>query len=153
MIPSIVQGKVAHIPAIIARVRPADVAELWDFACVTPEQAMYYGLNMSRIVKTGLVDDVPVCIFGVTTVSAVASVGRPWMIGTDLLDKYSKVFLRRCAPVVDEMLEAYNRLENYVDVRNVRAIAWLRWLGFTMEEPRRMGPYHHMFIPFYKEAL
>jgi hypothetical protein len=149
----IVQARVSHIPHIAARIRPADEVELWDFACVTPAQAMYHGLNQARIAKTGFINGEAVAMFGCNTVSAVSGVGRPWLIGTDLLDKYPKTFLRRCRPGIEKMFADYKRLENYIDVRNVKAIAWLTWLGFEMGEPEPMGLYKKPFIKFHKGEL
>lgn len=148
----IVQAKVSHIPHIAARIRSADQRELWDFACVSPAQAMYYGLNQSRIAKTGFIDGEAVCMFGCNTVSAVSGIGRPWMVGTTLLDKYATTFLRRCAPEVEEMFQSYKRLENYIDVRNVKAISWLRWLQFEMGEPEPMGIFKTSFIKFWRQS-
>lgn len=149
----IIQARVSHIPHIASRIRPADEVELWDFACVTPDQAMYYGLNQARMALTGFIDGEPVCMMGCNTVSAVSGIGRPWLIGTTLIDKYSKTFLRRCRPVVEEMSSDYKRLENYIDVRNVKAIAWLSWLGFEMGDPEPMGLYRKPFIKFHKRDI
>lgn len=138
---------------IVDNVREADVRELWSFACVTPAQAMYYGLNQARFARTGFIDGAAVAMFGCNTVSAVSGIGKPWMVGTTLLDKYSGAFLRRCRPVVDEMISGYRRLENYIDPRNVKAIAWLVWLGFEMGEPEPMGIYKKPFIKFHKGEI
>lgn len=149
----ILSARVSHIPDIAVRIRPEDKAELWDFACVTPAQAMYFGLNQARFARTGFIDGEAVAMFGVNTVSAVSGIGRPWLIGTTLLDRYAKTFLRRCRPVVEEMLSDYKLLENYIDMRNVRAIAWLKWLKFEMGEPEPMGIYKMPFIKFHKGEL
>jgi len=149
----IIQARVSHIALIEFNARPADVIELWDFACVTPAQAMYHGLNQARLARTGFIDGEAVCMMGVNTVSAVSGIGRPWLIGTNLIDKYAKTFLRRCRPVVEEMMSDYKRLENYIDVRNVKAIAWLEWLSFEMADPQPMGIYRKPFIKFHKGEL
>ena len=147
----IAQASIDHIPAIVPKVRHADAVELWDFARVTPAEAMYHSLNRSGFARTGFVDDEAVCMFGLSTLSVAADTGRVWMVGTYLLDRYANTFLRRCMKEVEEMLVSYRRIENFVDVRNVRAIEWLKWLAFTMEGPQRLGPYNMEFIPFYKE--
>lgn len=149
----IIQARVSHISAIASRIRPADEVELWDFACVTPAQAMYYGLNQARLARTGFINGEAVCMFGINTVSAVSGVGRPWLVGTTLLDKYAMTFLRRCASEVEEMFQSYNRIENYIDVRNVKAIAWLSWLGFEMGDPQPMGIHKKPFIKFHKGEI
>lgn len=152
MIVHILPAKVSHISCIAAKVRPDDQRELWDFACVSPAQAMYHGLNQSRIAKTGFINGEAVAMFGVNTVSAVSGVGRVWMIGTTLLDKYAMTFLRRCKPEVEEMFSDYKRLENYIDARNVKAIAWLRWLSFEMGDPEPMGIFKTPFIKFWRQS-
>jgi hypothetical protein len=151
MIPSIVEARVAHIPAIAARVRPEDEAELWAFACLSPTHVMLQSLNLSIFARTGFIDEKPVCMFGVVRSSYLGRSGRPWMVGTDLLDKYSNIFLRRCGSEVRDMLSQCNRLENYVDARNKKAILWLRWLGFQFGEPQPMGPFNLPFIKFSME--
>lgn len=149
----IVPARFSHIEEIFSRVRPADIEELWALSCLTPAQAMYHGLNQARSALTGFIDGEAVCMYGVNTVSAVSGVGRPWLIGTDLLDKYPKTFLRRCRPGIEKMFSDYKRLENYIDVRNVKAIAWLKWLSFKFDEPVKMGIYHKSFIKFHKGEL
>lgn len=147
----ILPASVSHIAHIASRVRPADEVELWDFASVTPAQAMCYGLSQARSACTGFIDGEAVAMFGCNTVSAVSGIGRPWLVGTKLIDKYAMTFLRRCRPEVDEMLSDYKRLENYIDVRNMKAIAWLRWLKFEMGEPEPMGIYNKPFIKFWRQ--
>ena len=44
------------------------------------------------------------------------------------------------------MLAYYDRLENRVDARNVPAIRYLRWLGFTLWP---VMPWGHAGLPFY----
>ena len=96
MKPEIIPASADHIPAIAAHVREADRAELWAASCSTPEQALARSLGASRLAWTGTIDGVPVCMFGVAPASILGDVGRPWMIGTDHLDRHPFVFLRRC---------------------------------------------------------
>jgi hypothetical protein len=137
-----------HIEAIANHVREADREELWEASCSTPQAVMERALMVSSRAWTGLIDGVPVCMFGAAPVSSLSETGRPWMVGTDHLDRHSKLFLRRCRHTVAAMLEDFPVLENYVDARNVRAIEWLRWLGFTFSEPESMGPFGKPFIKF-----
>jgi len=152
VIARIIEARVAHIPEIASRVRDADVLELWSLSCLTPAQAMYYGLNLSKWARTGFIGGEAACMFGIVPVSVVGNVARPWMVGTSLLDRYAKTFLRKCAAEVEEMQSRYRRLENYIDARNVRAIAWLEWLGFKMGEIEPVGPFKTPFILFSREV-
>lgn len=136
---SLVPAEPWHVGAIAANAREADVAELWASFRRTPASAMEFGLRHSADPRVGLVDGEPVCMFGVTPGTALGGVSVPWMIGARRLEQHQFAFLRRCRPVVREWLARYHRLENYVDARNVRAINWLGWLGFTIHEPEPRG--------------
>ncbi|GFE61926.1 hypothetical protein AOG2_25140 [Geobacter sp. AOG2] len=149
--PEIVPATDGHIPTIAAHVRDADRAELWGVGCVTPLECLRYGLEYSRMARTGLMDGVPVCMFGVVPSSILGNVGRPWMVGTHHLDVHPFVFLRRCRGCVAEMREGFERLENYVDARNRRAIQWLTWLGFEIDPAaEKLGPFG---LPFFRFGM
>lgn len=146
----IVPAEAEHITAIAPKVREADRQELWATACMKPIDALICSYAVSKLAWTGLVDGEPVCMFGVAPASLLTSTGRPWMIGTDLIDRYSTTFLRRCKGRVREMLRYYQSLENYVDLRNERAIRWLDWLGFEFEGPY---PYGVLKLPFMRFTM
>lgn len=149
--PEIVPATAQHIPAIAAAVRDADRTELWAYGCVTPLDCLCHGLEYSRKAWTGLIDGIPVCMFGVVPSSILGNVGRPWMVGTKLLDEHPHVFLRRCQGCLREMREGFDTLENFVDVRNKRAIEWLVWLGFDIWMPaEKIGPYG---LPFFRFGM
>lgn len=143
----IVTAQYWHISFIASAVRDADRAELYAIGCYSPKSALVMSLATSKYAWTGLVDDVPVCMFGVTPSSVLSDCGRPWMIGTDRLEAHATIFLNRCKRVVKIMLDAYPRLENYVDERNTKAIKWLQWLKFSFDEP---APYGALQLPFMK---
>jgi hypothetical protein len=137
-----------HADVIAENVRPADKAELWATAHSTPAQVMAMGMKYSEWSMTGLADGVPVCMFGVYRDSFLIDVGTPWMVGSRLLDRHAKTFIQHCRPALLEMQRGYDRLENYVDARNVRSINWLRRMGFTVEE--QAEPYGFDKLPFHK---
>lgn len=143
----IIPAKTDHIAHIAANIRKEDAQELWDYALLNPEEALRKSLVYSRIACTGMVDGIPVCMFGVGG-SLLSEVGRVWMIGTSDLGKYAHVFLKRCQKHFWNFLIYYTRIENYVEESNTRAILWLKWLGFQFGEPAPMGPFNKPFIHF-----
>ena len=150
MKPEIVPALFGHIPTIAANIREADRVELRAAWYMTPLDCMFHGLKYSEKAWTGLIDGVPVCMFGCVPSSILGNVGRPWMVGTKSLDDHPLVFLRRCkrSGCFREMRERFDILENYVDVRNKRAIEWLIWLGFDIWMPaEKIGPYK---LPFFR---
>jgi hypothetical protein len=129
-----------HVSHVAANARLADVDELAAGWGCTPQQGLARCVRGAARAWTGLVDGVPVCVFGVSPWSLVTGEGAPWMVATDGLHRVERPFLRLSRPVVDAMQRTCPRLTNWVDNRNVRAQRWLTWLGFTLEDPAPFGP-------------
>lgn len=138
-----------HILEVSKMVRCADKEELWAATMNTPEQAIRAGVANSDQALVGLVDDVPVCIWGVVNDSLIGPVGTPWMVATHALEKYARVFIRRCKKEAMKSFDGYALLENYVHEENTRAIQWLKWLGFSVcKEPENYGMLGEKFHRF-----
>ena len=153
MMVSIIPAEEWHAAVIGANPRPADVAELAVTSGSTPEQAMLRGLSSSVRAYTGLVDGVPVCMFGAAPYSILGGIGSAWMIGSTGLSplRVQKSLLRESRPMLDVLQELFPvMLYNFVDARNDCAIRWLKWLGFTFMDPIPMGRAKLPFFPFYK---
>jgi hypothetical protein len=140
MIASVREARPEDIDAISANTRAADRRELFDGYRATPEECMRYGMRFGA--RTGLIDDEPVCMFGVVPHSILMRQGRPWMVGTEALDRLSvsKELLRFSRLEVAMMRSQYGALFNVVDDRNGSAKRWLKWLGFRFDEPFAHGP-------------
>lgn len=143
----------ADVLAIAPNLRPEDVRECQAQTLLAPLAAMEFVMRHAVRAWTGLVDGVPVCMFGVSRMVAVGTdVGTPWLFGTPLIDKYERSFLRRNRDMVREMSALFSVLENWVDIRNHKAVRWLRWLGFEIHEPEPHGPLGRLFYRFTMEA-
>lgn len=150
-VPSMEKTTREHISAVLNDIRQADVDELWAAAMTTPEKEMIRHIDGAT---TGLVDGVPVCVFGVTHTNDISGVAIPWLITTNRLEKHARLFLAHCRGVVMGMRSGCRLLVNYVDARNTRAIKWLRWLGFTLDaEPIAFGVQGFPFYRFTMEGL
>lgn len=145
----IVPAQAEHIIALAPRLRPADVAELWAGSRSEPEDALIRAVRISTEGWAGVVDGETICLFGVAPLSVLGGRGSPWMLGTDGVDRHALTFLRRCRAVVAGWRSVYPVLENVVDERNTAAHRWLRWLGFTLGDPRPHGPDEMPFRPFH----
>lgn len=95
-------------------------------------------------------DGEPMTLFGVAPVSLLSGIGSPWMLGTDRAQKYAMAMVREGRKQILQMLVLYPSLINYVDVRNVRSVRWLRRLGFEIHAPEPAGVYG---LPFHKFTL
>lgn len=142
-------------PELLAKVaemaRRADVDELWATAMMTPAEALAVGLKLSTTF-VALADGAPLCAFGITPVSILSGSGCPWMVSTYALDNCAADFIRHCKHDLQSFFGEWQLLYNLVDARNVRAIRWLKWLGFKVLPPIPYGPFKLPFHPFVMEV-
>jgi len=124
-----------HIAPIAEHMREADRQEVWAASRSTPQEALDYSLKKSSFAYTGIVDDVPVVMFGVGDINVLGGMGAPWLLGTDAVAHHARLFLRQSLLWRDAIRARYCRLSNFVDSRNRVSIRWLKWLGFELKEP------------------
>ena len=74
-------------------------------------------------------------------------------MGTDEVAKHPVMFYRMSRRIVDAMRARYSQLENWVDARNGLSIRWLKWAGFYVEEPEKMGAEGQLFHRFWMEVF
>ena len=94
-------------------------------------------------------DDVPLGLCG------VASGGLIWLLATDGLfssPANRRQFIREGKPWVDQCVERYGALSNWVFAKNVDSIRWLKSLGFTVYGPAPRGPSCALFCYFERRA-
>lgn len=148
MAAEIIPATAEHAAELAPLVRQADRDEFMAASGQSPEEVLADGLALSSHIWAGLLDGRVVCMFGVAPMPGADGVGVPWMVGSERLDRCASVFLRRCrrSGMIRQMLDAYPVLMNAVDCRNTRAIAWLKWLGFSFGNPI---PYGAAGLPFH----
>lgn len=148
----IVPATLEHAQALVPHVRQADIDEFYALNLSTPEEVLVSGINLSTKSWTAIFNGEVAAIFGVSPASIIGGVGIPWLVGSDILEKHQKAFLRRCKPFVGLMLQIYPELLNYVDERNYIAKAWLHWLGFKLEDAQPIGALNYPFHKFTMNA-
>jgi len=141
-----------HIFHLANNMAKADVEEVAAAVGMGPYRALEDSLNRSAVAWTGLVDERPVCMFGVSPIDILGGVGSPWLLGTGEIRKHAKTFLKLNRVYVPKMLELFPHLINYVDARHEVAIRWLKWLGFRFDpEPIPYGMWEMDFYRFWME--
>lgn len=92
----------------------------------------------------------PFLVLGVSTTSLLYNTGSPWLLATPVADQHRSALITYGRAYTAAMLQQYERLENHVDTRNRRSVAWLQRLGFTIEPPTPFGalglPFHRFWI-------
>ena len=140
------------IAVLVRNMRKHDVQEVNAATRMGVRNAVETSVNLSTYAKTGLVNDELVCMWGVCPISLISSSGSPWMLGTDLIEKKQRIFLRRSKPWLEDIKKGYKTLENHVDERNTLSVRWLKWLGFEMKKAEPYGVNGELFHKFTMET-
>ncbi len=141
-----------HVKQLAENMRQADIDEIWAASLRVPEDALNRALAHADKAWAVMYDDDVAMMFGVCPLSAISNSGIPWMLGSEIIEKFQVRFLRHCAYYVSKMAEDYDCLVNYVDARNEKAIKWLEWLGFEIHEAKPRGALNYPFHRFEKRV-
>lgn len=138
--------------AIAPELRDADKRELELASGVGIERALFRSIQMSDwsavFVSGGRTASVVGLVRGALTLNSA----RIWMVATDRIYEIPKIFMGMSRLVLREAEQSYGRLFNYVWDEHEDAKNWLRWLGFTLEEPQAFGASGAPFRYFWKCA-
>lgn len=118
---------------IAAAMRQADRDEILILNGVTAREGLDVSLAQPGKHWTGMIDGAPVAIFGVVPVTTVGGAAVIWLLGTNAIAHYPRLFARFSRTVVAELLDHYDVLLNIVHADNRVALRWLQWLGATFK--------------------
>lgn len=148
MIEIVSPATVEHAEALRGRVRDADMDEFMALFEGDIIDNVKTGLNLSTRSWAGVRDGAVVCVCGVAPVPEMPRSGAVWLVSTYDLEDRPHEFLRHSKRVLREMISVFPHLWNFADARNVKALQWLQWLGFSIREPIPYGPYGFPFHLF-----
>lgn len=128
---------------ILPTVRQSDIDELAAIG-YTPEECLRNGLRLDPDAVSVWCNREPIGMVGTVD---YGDYRLPWAVFTTLIDKHPLPFLRASRAWVRALK---GPLINFVDVRNTMTIHWLRWLGFTIDDPIPYGMAGEPFHRFWK---
>jgi hypothetical protein len=121
-----VQGDDVARVAAVMRVPDQEEVALYG---ITPTVGLQLSVDASLEAWTVDVDGVPAAIFGLARGSG--DTGAPWLLATDAFAAAGMGVARRARRIVRSWSRSLC-LENKCDGRNVVAVRFLEWLGFTL---------------------
>ncbi len=140
------KSKLKDFKYVVENMREMDRLETNYQTDMTPEDALSFTFLGSQINMTiASDDDEPIGLCGVFKDGCI------WCIATDELfdnKKYRIQLIRQGREWVDNLLESYKILYNYVYAENTSAIKWLKALGFTFVNLHES--YGYQKKPFYE---
>ena len=128
-----------HIKELAETMQIEDKQSVWALAHFSPEQGLKHSLTNSIESYTWLADNKVGAIYGITSGTLLDSYVCPWFLGSDLVKKYPRIFLTGCKEWVEDTVNKYDWLQNYVDARHKRSIKWLKWMGFKIHPEQPLG--------------
>lgn len=93
----------------------------------------------------------PVAVFGMAPWPGLPHKGIPWLLATERFNERGIHVLRFARRMLGALTTGYTAMENTVHAENKDAIRFLRWLGFTVEEPTPWGYKDKLFCRFHAE--
>lgn len=139
------------IAKVAAHMREIDRKELALSCGREPLEVLQQSCEYSQYSRCIELNGEPVALFGVRRPFVLSRSGLIWLLGTEELAKMKKSFVMNSLKYVNEGFEFADRLENYVWINNKLSIRWLKWCGFTFDEPKPYGEKQALFLHFYKE--
>lgn len=133
---------------LAATMRAQDVAEVHATGRTDLLAVIEEGIARSTMCWAAYVDGELAAIFGCAPFGSMLDPrGVPWLLGTDLIPRHRRIFVRESRPYIARMLAAYPSLINAVHAENTVAVAWLRRMGFHLEPatPIHTGAMFHVF--------
>lgn len=132
--------------------READRVEVWASNHFTPEEAIRQSVKLSHV--SAAVYNAygeAIVILGLVKLSELTGTGVPWLLGTENALNYKRHFITEVPRVIEDMLNDCPTLVNYVHVKNVVSVRWLKRLGFKFENAEPYGVDKELFHRFSME--
>jgi hypothetical protein len=129
---------------VALHLRKQDAIEVFCSHGADPWQAVHHSWHSSPDCRCIEGDD-----YSTVGIAGISPGGCVWLLATDGLlatASHRRQFLRGAKQWIDALMaEGAGPLHNWVLAKNTTTLRWLRWLGFTVEQPHPMGPCAELF--------
>ena len=123
--------------AIAPHLRLQDIHEIHASCDCPVHAAVAYSISHSEKGYAAYLNGKLCAVFGVHN-------GTIWLVGTEEIARHPIAFFRHSRKIFNKLKEGYSLLDNFVHVSNTLSLRWLRWLGFTIEQPH--NNFHHVYF-------
>ena len=128
------EAEAEDLDYVVENLREEDRKEISAFIdSDAVEEAIRESFRLSDMKWCLRFKDVPAVLAGV--VAGAAKIGRPWLVATK--DLTFRVPVRRHLALIshgylEQILEKFDFLYNWVSFENAYTVSWLSWLGFFL---------------------
>jgi hypothetical protein len=140
----------SDVQALVACLRAADVAMLMGtHAHETPEALILHCVGLSSYLRTIVLDDRVVGVFGIAIV-VPHNIGVPWMITSPAIEQVPVQFVRKTRAFLKEACTSFTQFLNFEPAENTLHLRWLRAIGFEVAaDPEPFGVDRKPFYRFW----
>lgn len=142
------EANLTDIYSLAPRLREQDRREVWASHHLQGEAALLLSYFQSEYSFVAVCDGQVNAMWGVSKLKDKPG-ALIWFLGSDVVAEYPVKVFRAGRRFVQQALERYGYLENYVDARNELSISWIKWLGFSFDKPKPYGKDGCLFYHFY----
>jgi hypothetical protein len=150
MIDKIVRATIEHARDMAPRMRQMEVDEIMSSHGMKPLECLSVGVSDSVLSWAWIIDGRVGCMFGITRLNMLDNDCYAWLLSSDLVDKYPRLFARRCKELLPELLFYNGKLIGHVDSRYDLSIRWLKWMGAKIDDAE---PFGVQGLPFHRFTL
>ena len=131
------------------KLRKEDILEIERKTGREPYHVLVESYRKSDIAFVGLIDNEIACAWGVAKESILSDESTIWLLSTEMMKKAPVAVAKKTKKELEKLLQIYPKIGNYVDSEYRLCIRWLRWLGFTVDNPEPVGVRGALFSKFY----
>ncbi|HXK17478.1 MAG TPA: hypothetical protein VNG33_06740 [Polyangiaceae bacterium] len=123
----------SDVAALAERMRATD-AEAATARGINPRRLLWLNFRFSLFRHTAFVDDEIAAMWGVRG-PAMGGVGEPWLVGTQLMDRYPMTAVRMSLDELAAMRAIWPTLRGLVVLNDRRACRFAEFLGAAISQP------------------
>lgn len=141
----VVPSEVEHLFMMADRIHEGNEAEAEALAGVPALELLNRSIETSKESWTVVVNETPVAIYGIGTVSKLTGCATPWLVCTEDIRTAGITFLRHFRRAVEGYKEKYKRLKCLIYHENTEVMRMMEWIGFRKERDVRCGLHNEIF--------
>lgn len=137
--PIIIPSSLEHVEAMAPLMREFDKRELWAGSAMLPYEGLLFAYQHSQAFTAIRPDEkTPILMFGISRPRLLDGHRCVWLLGTDQMDHFKKRFVKQSGEIL-HLLASGDTVYNHVIEGNEVSLKWLKWLGFSIDDPQPHG--------------
>jgi hypothetical protein len=140
-----VEATEEHAQFLTRHLREEEVLEVQASSRREQIEDIRLSIGLSSEAWAALWNGEVVAVLGIRPLSFLSNDACPWLLTTPEAAKHPKELLRSTKKFLNEWIQQYDVLTNYIDSRYEPSLRWAKWAGFEVFPPKPFGPFRTPF--------